>query len=46
MKVKSTTVRIAESSKSALEENEKARKGYEEEMRDWDGTLADGLEEY
>ena len=84
MKGKSTTVRIAESSKSALEEiadkigatqievlaeaieeyrrkvildavnksfarlreNEKARKEYEEELEDWDGTLADGLEEY
>lgn len=84
MKGKSTTVRIAESSKSALEEiadkigatqievlaeaieeyrrkvildavnksfarlreNEKARKEYEEEQEDWDGTLADGLEEY
>ena len=84
MKGKSTTVRIAESSKSALEEiadkigatqievlaeaieeyrrkvildavnksfarlreNEKARKEYEEEREDWDGTLADGLEEY
>ena len=84
MKGKSTTVRIAESSKSALEEiadrigatqievlaeaieeyrrkvildavnksfatlreNEKVRKEYEEELEDWDGTLADGLEEY
>lgn len=84
MKGKSTTVRIAESSKFALEEiadkigatqievlaeaieeyrrkvildavnksfaslreNEKARKEYEEELEDWDGTLADGLEEY
>jgi ATPase subunit of ABC transporter with duplicated ATPase domains len=84
LKGKSTTVRIAESSKSALEEiadrigatqievlaeaieeyrrkvildavnksfaslreNEKARKEYEEELEDWDGTLADGLEEY
>jgi predicted transcriptional regulator len=84
LKGKSTTVRIAESSKSALEEiadkigatqievlaeaieeyrrkvildavnksfarlreNEKARKEYEEEQEDWDGTLADGLEEY
>ena len=84
MKGKSTTVRIAESSKSALEEiadkigatqievlaeaieeyrrkvildavnksfarlreNEKARKEYKEELEDWDGTLADGLEEY
>jgi len=84
LKGKSTTVRIAESSKSALEEiadkigatqievlaeaieeyrrkvildavnksfarlreNEKARKEYEEEREDWDGTLADGLEEY
>jgi len=84
LKGKSTTVRIAESSKSALEEiadrigatqievlaeaieeyrrkvildavnksfaslreNEKVRKEYEEELEDWDGTLADGLEEY
>jgi predicted transcriptional regulator len=84
MKVKSTTVRIAGSSKSALEEiankvgatqiqilaeaieqyrrkvmldavnesfarlgeNEKARKDYEEELGDWDVTLADGLEGY
>ena len=84
MKGKSTTVRIAESSKSALEEiadrigatqievlaeaieeyrrkvildavnksfaglreNEKSRKEYEEELEDWEGTLADGLEEY
>jgi len=29
-----------------LRENEKARKEYEEELGDWDKTLADGLEGY
>ena len=29
-----------------LRENEKARKEYEEELGDWDKTLADGVEGY